>query len=149
MSALEKVVALVAASILLCAVATPLAAQGFCTDCMDLVGEVKHVAPSSHEIIIGWYGPAHMLPSGGSCLFSHLAGCSNYGEEEHLALIEALDSGDSQRVVRLSALVGGRVRLNLERRSFQVMACDGISVLANVPLDEGQFKPLVGSVLLP
>lgn len=64
---------------------------------MDLVGEVKHVAPSSHEIIIGWYGPAHVLPSGGSCLFSHLAGCSNYGEEEHLALIEALDSGDSQR----------------------------------------------------
>lgn len=39
--------------------------------------------------------------------------------------------------------------INLERRSFQIMACDGTSVLANVPLDEAQLMPLVGSVLIP
>lgn len=68
--------------------------------------------------------------------------CANDDEDSDLAYATILDAaarGDVDSLVRFLPERPDRIKLNVARKSLQIMSCSGGSLIANVPLDNVAF----------
>jgi len=81
----------------------------------------------------------------GEVSYANCHSCSGLedGEEGQFALlVEAAAVGDVKAFLATASRVPSRVSVNYSRSSVQLMACDGVRVLANVPLKPARLAML-------
>ncbi len=122
-----RATAVVVALLLLPLASHPDSVEGqWCGDCISDYHAVRHTNGESPLIVFGYFGPFHFSSQPGLCLFYHDAGCSNV----ELAMRHDVT------VLDLIPLVGHGVVYNAERRSLQVLSCDGVSFVGNFPMTD-------------
>lgn len=112
---------------------TPMEGRGqWCNDCQDDDVAIRHISPSSPFIEIGWYGPTHTDWYSGWCLFFHEAGCSNVEHTDYAEMKLPRDSDEWGPWV--DSMKDRGFVYNADRHALQASSCDGMMVVANIPL---------------
>lgn len=120
--------------VLLVTVAAPpnSAAGQWCGDCISDYQTTTHTNEESPSVFFGYYGPFHFASLHGLCIFYHEAGCSNALHSE---------SGDHYALDLIKS-IGEGVIYNADRKSLQILSCDGLSFVGNVPMTEADVALL-------
>jgi hypothetical protein len=132
----------VAAVFLFLLLTTPNTAEA-CVSCTVRAGDGWHKAPDTgpwlpHEVGEG----AHSDYENASCDdHGHHSGCGFFAQTL-LSLWEALGVGDVGAVEEVVASSRGGLELNADRRSLQVLSCDGTTYLREFRLREAEFDIL-------
>lgn len=88
------------------------------------------------------YGNCHP-----TCGYTVAPGVSGDADRRYVTLLELADRADVEGLIGAAALLPQKIFYNAERDAVQLVACDGVSIAASIPISSAAVRLLAQAVL--